>query len=209
MTLNGANVRWWNDQSKYGNNIGIAATSAQPLWNTTTNSIDFDGIAEQLDVPQAIWGSDLEGTWYLRFKDLEGTGVLNVQLDFGIGSGTDRFSMQMLTSDKYRLNVRYTGIQAHGDFPNAITRSAFTSIIAKSLTASYFASENGSSLGTPAPNNNGKWFGDMNELTGKKVMCGNATGSLYYSNAFKACVYVNRVTSTDEDVLMLDWMDTL
>tara|TARA_R110000803_G_scaffold36811_16_gene79203 strand:+ start:8353 stop:9087 length:735 start_codon:yes stop_codon:yes gene_type:complete len=208
MTFNALDVSSWNDQTKYGNDVSTPVTSQEPFWNTVTKALEFDGIGNQFVMPISVWDTDLLGTWCIRFEDQEGTGVNSFIIDAGY-SNTDRILLYFNTADQLLLTIKDTSVSTVLTFPNVVTRSSDSNIILKSNGTTYAASQNGVDLGVPLTNNNGKWYGDLRDLSTKSVISGNSTGATYFQNAYKSILYINRDTTANEDTKVLTWLNNL
>ena len=180
-------------------------------WQGTTSAIpdiisnrrSYDGIGQfdNLNTLVVDIETDTEGSFTFQVEDKEGAG--NILTFFNIAnaetSPTERLMFYYDTNDDLIINTGISGVYTTHIFPTSVTRGTTSTIQIKSNGTSYEAFQDGVSLGTPT-NNDGTWFGDLTGLDRCSIGKRYAASTIYDNFALGYFQYVNRYTTTEEDL---------
>jgi len=185
-------------------------TANVPKLINGNTALGTNGIAEfyEADEFAALVENQSLGTYYMRFKDLEGPATHNVFFGLGGTTANDIVQFQLFTDNSLYLSVNVNGTWNFSVFPTKFTRSTDSTLIIKSNGSSYTAIQNGVDLGTPT-NNTGQWHDAT--LTSLQIATIGKTPhtAAYYNNEYTCIMYVKKITSASDDLSMISWMEAL
>jgi hypothetical protein len=180
-----------------GHHFNQVTGAAQPAWDNTGLSIDFDGVADYMsDLGGALFtaiSADTQGEWIVLFDDDAGTGVPCYPLAIDDGSAANYMVLGISSANTIAwFQNNPSNVVNFG----AIARSVETEISISSSGTAYKAFDKFVEKAVAGGTDNGSWHGDIAGLT--KIKIGLFQAAVFYAFGLKRLIYINRQLGMDE-----------